>query len=229
MRESFTIEDEEQYLAFEEIEFSIIFHKLKMLPFFVDDLYLGMQAINVGLVDALITEKEYALLDEFIEIEKTPIESALMVSALSQMWIFGLYEVLRLWRDRKYEFEKLKINGGAKCKIDAMKDDDPLNLTLETRKAQLIRYNEDKNYRDEIQTTWDKLEPVYRMVELLRINFAKHAAPGKDAMLPRAPGYGRIDMLCGSMGYELIERDGNYTYLNRRDVADALRSSLSQD
>lgn len=32
--------------------------------------------------------------------EKTPLPRALFVSALSQLWIFGVYELLRTWRQR---------------------------------------------------------------------------------------------------------------------------------
>ena len=90
---------------------------MKGLPFFEDDLYLGMQAMNVGVVDSVVTEYEYALLREWFEIERTPTEMALAVSAMSQMWVYGLYEVLRMWRDRRFQFNKLFQNGGVDLKI----------------------------------------------------------------------------------------------------------------
>ena len=66
------------------------------------------------------------------------------------------------------------------------------------------------------------------MTELFRMNLAKHSAPGKDRVIPRAPGYGRINRWCGAMDYELIEKDGYYTTMNRRDIADALRKTLGK-
>lgn len=60
------------------------------------------------------------------------------------------------------------------------------------------------------------------------MNLAKHCAPGKDNLLPSTPGYGRINMLCGAMDYELINKDGSYYVLNRRDIADGLRKVFSQ-
>jgi hypothetical protein len=36
---------------------------------------------------------------EYLDAESTP-ASAIVLSALSQLWIFGLYEVLRTWRQR---------------------------------------------------------------------------------------------------------------------------------
>lgn len=216
------------YESWDKLDFSIITMGMKNLPFFKDDLYLGMQAMNVGIVDSVITEQEYALLREWFRIERTPTELAMAVSALSQMWVYGLYEVLRMWRDRRYQFEKLRQSGGIDPKIENMPDDEPLNLTLEVRKRQLLRYRDDVAYRTEIENTWARIEPAYRMTELFRMNLAKHCAPGKDGVVPPAPGYGRINHWCGAMDYELVEKDGYFSVLNRRNLADALRAILKE-
>jgi hypothetical protein len=220
--------DEVPYESWDKLDFSIVTMGMKKLPFFNDDLYLGMQAMNVGIVDSVITEQEYALLREWFKIERTPTELAMAVSALSQMWVYGLYEVLRMWRDRRYQFEKLRQSGGIDPKIENMSDDEPLNLTLEVRKRQLLRYRDDDSYRAEIENTWIRIEPVYRMAELFRMNLAKHCAPGKDGVVPPAPGYGRINHWCGAMDYELVEKDGCFSILNRRNLADALRAVLKE-
>ena len=123
--------DDAQYASWNELDFRIVTMGMKKLPFFEDDPYLGMQAMNVGITDSVITQHEYALLHEYREIEKTPLESAMAVSALSQMWVYGLYEVLRMWRDRQFQFHKLLQAGGIDPKIKSMSDDDPLNLTVE--------------------------------------------------------------------------------------------------
>ncbi|MBR9880965.1 MAG: hypothetical protein GYB17_15875 [Gammaproteobacteria bacterium] len=218
--------DDIPYVGWDDLDFNITTMGMKWLPFFEDDLYLGMQAMNVGIVDSVITEYEYALLREWFEIEKTPTEAAMAVSAMSQLWIYGLYEVLRMWRDRRFQFRKLKENGGIDPKLASMPDDDPLNLTIETRRKQLTRFKEDASYRRKIEETWVRIEPVYRMTELFRMNLAKHCAPGKDGVMPRAPGYGRINRWCGAMDYELIDKRGYYSTMNRRDIADALRECV---
>lgn len=220
--------DDVPYESWDKLDFSIITMGMKKLPFFKDDLYLGMQAMNVGIVDSVITEQEYALLREWFRIERTPTKLAMAVSALSQMWVYGLYEVLRMWRDRRYQFEKLRQSGGVATKIENMSDDEPLNLTLEVRKRQMLRYRDDAAYRTEIECTWTRIEPVYRMTELFRMNLAKHCAPGKDGVIPRTPGYGRINPWCGAMDYELVEKDGYFSILNRRNLADALRAVLKE-
>lgn len=215
----------ETYLPQEQIDYSIIASRMKWLPFFDDDLYLGMQAMNIGLVDPLITAYEYDLLRELFEREKTPVPEALTVSALSQMWIYSLYEVLRMWRDRMYEFKKWFENGGIEPKLSSM-DDEFINMTLDSRKKQLKRYKDDQKYRTEIDTAWEHIEPVFRLVELVRINLAKHCAPGKNNLIPRAPGYGRINSHCGALDFDILIQKGWYNAVNRRDIADALRECL---
>ena len=67
------------------------------LPLF-DNLYLSMQGQNVMLVDFHLRDLEASLLAEYHQRERTPFPAVLFVSALSQMWIFATYELLRTWR-----------------------------------------------------------------------------------------------------------------------------------
>lgn len=225
MKEEYIRSKTGDYLSLDEIEFSILANEFRFLPFYRDDLFLGMQVMNIGITDPVITEYEYQLLATFIEIEKTPLYEAMTVGAFSQMWIYALYEVLRLWRDRRFDFIKLHKNGGIELKLKSYETDD-MNLTLNDRRKQLKKYRDDESFRDEIDYCWEQLEPVYRLIELYRINLAKHVAPGRNNIVPRAPGYGRINMLCGSLDYELIFEKGSYELLNRRDIADRLREVL---
>lgn len=222
----------DSYKNLDQLDFRIIPMSMKKLPFFQDDTFLGMQAINIGTVDSIITQYEYELLRERDEIERTPIETAMVVSALSQMWIFALYEVLRTWRQRKDNFEKYYDNGGIELKIKHMISD-PLNPAMEIRKQQLLRFKDDAEYREQIKVTWNKIESVFNIIELFRINLAKHEAPSHKNIIPKNTGYGRINDWCGAMDFELVEKnkhytkiidsDRYYTILNRRDIADALR------
>jgi hypothetical protein len=75
---------------------------LQSLPLF-DDLFLSMQALNLDIVDGFIEQMETDLLREYMELERTPVQSATLVSAISQLWVFGLYELLRTWRQRVKE------------------------------------------------------------------------------------------------------------------------------
>lgn len=85
------------------------------LPLF-KNIYLSMQVQNLSLVDQYLEDLEINLLNEYIELERTPVNSAMFVSAISQLWIFALYELLRTWRQQvkeliKYGDELSKLTG----------------------------------------------------------------------------------------------------------------------
>ena len=230
-----------EYLPFDEIDFSIIINEIKKLPFFMDDTCLGMQAINVGIVDNVIAQYEKLLLDYYWRDDDT-VNLVLTISALSQMWVYNLYEVLRLWKERYSDFKQLKeldddpdtknVTNNQKKRLEEryekMVDDDPLNMTVITRKAQLKNYKSKPEYRDLIENTWDELGAVFSMVNVYRINLAKHEAPKKSNIIPRNPGVPRINIWCGAIDHDLIEHDGSYRTMNRRDIADALRLCLAK-
>ena len=215
------------YLHESKIDYSILTMSWMKLVLF-DDVFLNMQGMNIGLADSIVTQCEYQLLQEYFELEKTPSQTALTVGALSQMWVFALYEVLRQWRDRKFQFKKCFDNGGIEYKIQQLSKGDDLNLAENIRSSQLREYQRSEEIRQKLDEQWNLFEPIYRIVELYRMNLAKHCAPGKDNIIPSAPGYGRINMLCGAMDYELIQKDRSCYVLNRRDIADSLRDLFSQ-
>ena len=75
---------------------------LRTLPLFTEP-YLHMQAMNLDLVDRFLVDQETRLLQEYFEQERTPLPTTMFVSAFCQLWIFGLYELLRTWRQRGRE------------------------------------------------------------------------------------------------------------------------------
>src|SRR6266851_1391381 len=76
-----------------------IARSFQKLPLF-DEPYLRMQAMNLEMVDEYLRYQEESLLAEYMEAERTPLPAAIFVSALSQLRIFGVYELLRTWRQR---------------------------------------------------------------------------------------------------------------------------------
>jgi hypothetical protein len=210
----------------DKIDFSILTMRWKDLTLFSDDLFLGMQGMNIGPTDSTITDWEYDLLREYIQTERTPFESCLMVSAFSQMWIFSVYEVLRLWRDRLYKYKKWHESGGINQMISNLDGDEDINVSKNARKRQLQQYAKEASYRLKCDKEWTIFESSFLAVELLRMNLAKHSAPGRDNLIPRAPGYGRINMQCGAMDFEVIDRSRGYSFLSRRDIADSLRAAF---
>jgi hypothetical protein len=79
-----------------EEDFSVYFWRAT-IPM-TDDIYLGMQAQNIAVVDMTILRHfETQALEEFFSDDDRISQQTLSVlSALSQMWVFALYELRRL-------------------------------------------------------------------------------------------------------------------------------------
>jgi hypothetical protein len=74
-----------------------ILHTFSEFPLFKGT-FLHMQLINIELVDRYLEQLEADLLNEYDQRESTPLPQAMFVSAISQMWIFAFYELLRTWK-----------------------------------------------------------------------------------------------------------------------------------
>src|SRR5229473_1046270 len=64
------------------------------------DAYLELQVNNLALVDANLRELESQMARGYRIDDKLPQPLTMLVSALSQLWVFGLYEILRTWKQR---------------------------------------------------------------------------------------------------------------------------------
>jgi len=215
-------EHEDEYPYLENIDFSRMYVVFRSLPLF-DDMFLNMQGMNISINDNFITEQEYALLHEYIEIEKTPTQRALFVSAQSQMWIFALYELFRTWQQL---MRKLRIwkDSGALDQMLGRVQSDTHNLGALMRSQHIEWVRDYPKAVDKMHEYQELLEPVYKMTSSIRMNLAKHEVQGKPNIVLRAPGYGRINGLCGALDFELDLGDNSYRLINRRDIAEALRS-----
>jgi len=214
----------EGYQSVDNINFGKIYDNFRRLCLF-DDHFLGMQAMNIGIVDPFITDLEHDLLREFIEIERTPMQQALFVSAQSQMWIFSVYELLRTWRERSRKLIKNKKSGGLQLFIKKHEDGDEINAAAAIQVHQAKRMLADKDFETTLNEHLQLMEPPFRCAEELRMILAKHEVAGHGTLIPLAPGYGRINMLCGSMDYQVHGRNGDTYLVNRRDLAELLRES----
>ncbi len=186
------------------------------LPLF-DDLFLSMQGQNVMLVDFYLRDLEQDLLRELIEIERTPLPATLVVSALSQMWIFAVYELLRTWRQRIRDLKR-----------DAQKPAGPhsgrSSLAGLYYKDQLAHLRKKPTYSQELDRALNRVEPLFRRIESLRMNLAKHEVPKMDRVPAMAPGYGRIDGMTGSISWQVDLGDNYVDLVSRRSIADQLRN-----
>ena len=205
---------------------------LRELPL-LDDLFLAMQALNIELVDDHLKELETDLLRKYIELERTPTADALFVSALSQMWVFAVYELLRTWRERAREIINWAQSFG---RIQAEQREDAIarkRAEIERRAAeagdvetrwQLFERATDEAFVSDLRSALDRAEVIFHRVEAVRVTLAKHEIPRSGRAYATAAGYARIDTTTGSMQWS-IELGRNETELtSRRELADQLRT-----
>ena len=213
-------DSEELYPLYDAIGFSRIHQMFRELPLF-DDVYLNMQAMNIAMIDTFITEQEYALLREYFEIEKTLTQQALFVSALSQMWIFALYELLRTWSQRARKLKIWKESGALSEMLKRVNNDEHnLGALMRARHIEWVINDDDAiGYLEQCKSA---IQSVFDVTSAIRINLAMHEIKGKPNVVVRAPGYGRINRLCGALDYELDLGDRPFQLLNRRDIAEML-------
>ena len=62
------------------------------------DAYLELQVNNLALVDVHLRDLESQMARGYRIDDKLPQPLTMLVSALSQLWVFGLYEILRTWK-----------------------------------------------------------------------------------------------------------------------------------
>lgn len=208
---------------------------LKALPVF-NDVYLGMQAMNIDLVDTHLSDMEDALLKEYIEIEHTPVEMTLLVSALSQLWIFGLYELLRTWRQRALDVDRFSealkgVNQAEKKQLIANKKA-KIKTTVASEGFDMVHWEPyqqaaaDEEFVKSIHSAIDQSEGLFRRIEALRISLAKHELPKEKGSFAMAPGYGRIDMKDGSIYWQVVLQGNEVDLVSRRSIADSCRALL---
>jgi hypothetical protein len=192
------------------------------LPLF-EDLFLNMQGQNVMLVDFYLHDLERDLLHLYVESERTPFPDVLIVSALSQMWIFALYELLRTWRQRVRDLKQEAQRVAGPVPPADEDEGNIADLAMLFRDGQLKRLREDPSFEIELNDACERIEPLFRRIEALRMNLAKHEVPKMKGVPALAPGYGRIDMTSGSMMWQVDLGDMEVDIVSRRNLADQLR------
>jgi hypothetical protein len=190
---------------------------LSRLPLF-DDLFLRMQAFNLGLVDEYLNELESKLVRELIDTERTP-PGTIFVAALAQLWVFGVYEILRTWRHRSNSIlgfaARVKASTPAQCRrlIEDKKCElqrSVGHLSADMRWTQYQRAARDQRFRKRLASSVDRFEFTFRRIEALRVALAKHEMPddaGGRGIPAMNPGYARIDTLSASIQWQTSLRD----------------------
>ena len=200
-----------------------------------DDVYLGIQAQNIARVEMNVVRRwEREVLDEQAADPGNyhgPKYRELM--ALSQMWVFGLYEFLRTWRQRarlllqfeeKYNKLTTREERDAYLKkiVDSAKDKARLVTRFPVYYTEHVAMIADPQFMKTIRDYWEKTEDLYKELSAVRMPAAKHELPkkrGKEALLADAPGVGLPDPYAGSINWKVL-LDDKQTTINRRNLAD---------
>lgn len=217
-------DDDRGYEASSDVDAALLPAALRGLELF-DDPYLSMQATNLGMIDMFCMDLEDQLLAAYHASDRTPVMEASFVSAQSQMWIFAAYELLRTWRQRAKDAIKWAENGGLPAKIaDLSKDVGFLHTGRLMRAKQLERLLAEPARVEKLRTDLRRVHIPFERMHFLRIALAKHEVSGRKNAIAHAPGYGRINMWCGAMDFEMS--NGRYILgnINRRDIANDIRS-----
>ena len=168
----------------DEIEAFELNSALSGLVILGDDLYLRMQASNVSIVDKwLMSLEKKVRIARFVEDEKD-YESELFLGALSQMWLFAMYELLRTWRERAGEIQKWAANGGLGPKIAALEKDEGFPHLGRAALADLLkRAVADPAILPAIEDDLARTHILFRRLEFLRIALAPNLRETKAACL----------------------------------------------
>ena len=217
-------DDGPEYRPTEEIDMWQLPQSLGRLAMFDGDPYLNMQATNLGMIDRWLIDMETSVQRELISEERTP-TSTMFLSALTQMWLFAMYELMRTWRQRAKEVLKLVENSGVELKIKALEEElGYQHLGRELRAMQLREVQENPELAVKVERDLRRTHIIFAQLEFLRIALAKHEVRGRPNMIAIGPGYARIDNWTGSLTYELSNGRDIMGYISRREISDAIRA-----
>ncbi|WP_342711268.1 hypothetical protein AAFG13_04720 [Bradyrhizobium sp. B124] len=196
-----------------------------------DDLWMGMQARNIAIVDlTIIRPIEAEILELWCKTERTPPE-IMGLSGISQMWLFSLYEFFRTWRQKAKHIIKVADEYQT---VQPRKREKFLKGVLDVAESkhkfvqkvprfyvgQLQKIpNEDfvKGVKDYLADT----EELFTHISHARMMLAKHEIMGAQGFMAEAPGYGRLNTFTGSMYWQYTLKDQTVDVLDRRSVANA--------
>ncbi|WOF43284.1 hypothetical protein KNJ79_19620 [Sphingopyxis indica] len=216
---------EPRYRKVAEIGTSELYEALMTLAGFAENPFLAMQASQLCLVDNMLNGLEDHILKRQLDDEK-PRSRIAQLSALTPMWIYAAYELLRTWRQRCEEVIKLAENGGFGLKATNLERDlGYRHYDRELRAQQLRDAEERPDLVAQMRHDLRRTEMGFTRLEFLRVALAKHEVSKKGNKKPIAfaPGLAMIDRYSGSMQYELSNGGAIIGFITRRDVAETIR------
>lgn len=205
---------------------------LQSLGMLKEDVFLGMQALNLGLVNELIVDIEDQMVREYLASDSTPMPTAMMASALSQLWIFGLYELLRTWRQRVRQVIRFT------CELDLLNKNDreerisaevarlwTASMEIEGAVAPIPvqvfeRAVRREGFAKQLKLDLVRFERAFRKIEVLRISLAKHELPRVTGSYADMSGYARIDVSNRSLCWQISLRNDEVLIISRREIVE---------
>ena len=161
------------------------------------------------------------------------------VSAITIPLHFAVYELLRTWRQRcreLFEFDEHlgKLAGSKReayitAKKEKLQTSSPYSNDREPfRWKTLEQATNDRGFVSNVRKAFDSSESCFRKIEALRMHLAKHEMPKAPGSSTMAPGSSRIDMMNGSIYWQVFLGGNEVDIISRRDIADSCRE-LSVD
>jgi len=217
--------DEPRYRDVAEIGTSELYEALMTLAGFADNPFLAMQASQLCLVDNTLNGLEQDVMLHQLD-DAPPRGKIALLTALSPMWIYAAYELLRTWRQRCEEVIKLSENAGFDLKAANLERDlGYRHYDRELRAQQLRDAQERPELVEQMRIDLRRTEMGFTRLEFIRVALAKHEVSKKGNKKPIAfaPGLARPNRYCGAMEYELSNGGAIIDYVTRRDIAEAIR------
>jgi co-chaperonin GroES (HSP10) len=190
-----------------------------------------LQAQNIVILDKIVRHFEEEALNEFYEHDKFSIETLSPLSAMSQVWVFALYEFLRTWRQRASRlivyherFIALKTDDERAAYTKKL-EEEALEKAKHVKLAPVFYFDHtarvsEGGFVEAIREYRESIKGLFHDVEAIRIPLAKHEIAGNKNLIAEAPGYGRVDLLTGSMYWQIALSNGTVDVINRHSLAD---------
>jgi hypothetical protein len=208
-----------------EIGTGDLYEALTSLAGFAENPYLAMQASQLCLVDNSLNALDQEVMRHQFD-DEPPRGKIALLGALSPMWIYAAYELLRKWRQRCEDVIKLAENSGIDLKAAHLERDlGYRHYDRELRAQQLRDARERPELVEQMRLDLRRTEMGFTTLEFIRVALAKHEVNKKGNKKPIAfaPGLARPNRWCGSMEYELSSGGAIISYDTRRDIAETIR------
>ena len=219
-------EGEPRFRAVAEIGQTELYDGLCGMAGLAENPFLAMQAQQLCLVDNVLMGMEQAVLGEMMA-DARPSGQRALLAALSPMWIYAAYELLRTWRQRAIEVVRLAENGGIDMRARHLEQKHGYtHYDRELRARQLRDAKDDPELVQRMRDDLARTEIGFTMLECIRVALAKHeeaSSNKKKKPIAFAPGLALINRDCGSMEYEVSVGGAIIQYETRRGLAETLR------